>query len=83
MEEGETLEEIEEDSEQKYAPLQPLAYDHGVSLIPLPKSPNSKDFVISHHDLQVILKKMYKSLFHFYINMLFPFNVLIEYLLLT
>lgn len=56
LEDGRTLPEIEGESDQKYVPLQPLAYDHGVSLIPLPISPNSRDFIIGHHDLQVMLK---------------------------
>lgn len=47
------LEECEEESDDKYVPVQSLAYDHGISLIPLPVSPNSKDFTIGHHDLQV------------------------------
>lgn len=53
LREGVSLEENEEQSDDKYVPVQPLAYDYGVSLIPLPLSPNSKDFTIGHHDLQV------------------------------
>lgn len=47
----------EEESSQKYDPVQSLAYDHGVSLIPLAISPSSKDFTIGHHELQVIRHK--------------------------
>jgi len=54
---GELQDKSEEESSQKYEPVQPLAYDHGVSLIPLAISPSSKDFTIGHHDLQVILNK--------------------------
>lgn len=54
MENGESLEESDEQPNHGYVPVHPLAYDHGVSLIPLPISPNSKDFAIGHHDLQVM-----------------------------
>jgi len=52
-EESSGPEECEEESDNKYDPVQSLAYDHGISLIPLPGSPNSKDFTIGHHELQV------------------------------
>lgn len=57
LREGVSLEENEDQSDDKYVPVQPLAYDYGVSLIPLPLSPNSKDFTIGHHDLQVKIRR--------------------------
>jgi len=63
---GELQDNPDEKSSQKYDPVQPLAYDHGVSLIPLAISPSSKDFTIGHHELQVIRNK----------NVLFVFPLL-------
>jgi len=54
---GELQDNSKEESSQKYDPVQSLAYDHGVSLIPLAISPGSKDFTIGHHELQVIQNK--------------------------
>jgi hypothetical protein len=56
---GELQDNCEGELSQKYDPVQSLAYDHGVSLIPLAISPNSVDFTIGHHELQVI--KIYCS----------------------
>jgi len=54
---GELQDDCEDESSQKYDPVQSLVYDHGVSLIPLAVSPSSKDFTIGHHELQVIRNK--------------------------
>jgi len=62
---GELQDKSEEESSQKYDPVQSLAYDHGVSLIPLAISPNSKDFTIGHHELQVIRNKNILFMFQF------------------
>lgn len=68
---GELQDNSEEESSQKYDPVQSLAYDHGVSLIPLAISPNSKDFTIGHHELQVTRNK--NILFIFPLLFMFQF----------
>lgn len=54
LQEGESLGDCDNQADHDYVPVQPLAYDHGVSLIPLSISPSSNDFTIGHHELQVI-----------------------------
>ncbi|XP_050438662.1 uncharacterized protein LOC126844474 isoform X2 [Adelges cooleyi] len=45
---------LEEKSKGRYVPVQELAYDHNLSMIPIGDSPMAKDFTISHHDLQIM-----------------------------
>lgn len=53
LRDGEPADDNVDRSDRGYVPVQPLAYDHGVSLIPLSSLPDSDDFTIGHHELQV------------------------------
>lgn len=53
LRDGEPSDDNVDRSGRGYVPVQPLAYDHGVSLVPLSSLPDSDDFTIGHHELQV------------------------------
>lgn len=53
LRDGEPSDDNVDRSDRGYVPVQPLAYDHGVSLIPLSSLPDSDDFTTGHHELQV------------------------------
>lgn len=72
---GELHDNGEEENSKKYDPVQSLAYDHGVSLIPLAMSPSSKDFTIGHHELQVIRNKNIYSLNNIFLFKFVRFSI--------
>lgn len=39
--------------ETKYAPVEPLVYDYNITIVPISPHPQSDDFSIGHHELQV------------------------------